>query len=138
MILRMFLLWASFGGTMIVCWIRTCAVSLVGGGGVGKVALVGAVLVSGDMGGDADAEVPIQATTAPQMAKFLRRLRRRTCRPSTAPGHMTVLRSRSAVKSSALRGKIKLRGPVAIAAACVVGSRHEDEALEGVGSRPAL
>src|SRR6266702_323067 len=77
---RMFLPWASFGGTMIVCWRRTCAASLVGGGGVGRVALVGAVLVSGVVGEDGDEEAPMQATTAIQMAKF-RLLRQRTCRP---------------------------------------------------------
>lgn len=40
------------------------------------------------------------------------------------------------MKSSALSGRIKPKDPIA-AAACVVGSAHEDEVLEGVGSRPA-
>ena len=77
---RMFLPSASFGDTMIVCWIRTCAASLVGGGGVGRVALVGAALVPGGMGADVDEEALMQPTTVLQMAKF-RLLRQRTCRP---------------------------------------------------------
>lgn len=77
---RMFLPWASFGDTMIVCWIRTCAASLVGGGGVGRVALVGAVLAPGDTGADVDGVAPMQATTATQMVRF-RFFRQRTCRP---------------------------------------------------------
>lgn len=77
---RMFLPWASFGGTTIVCWIRTCAASLVGGGGVGRVALVVAVLVSGDVVADGDEEAPMQATTATQLMKF-RLQSQRSCRP---------------------------------------------------------
>ena len=122
---------------MTVYWIRTCVAFLVGGGGVGRVALVDVVLGDGDMGEDGDEEVPIQATTATQMAKFRRPLQW-NYRPSTAHGHMMVSRSRSAVKRSALRDRIKPKGPMAIAAVCVVGSSHEDEDLEGVGSRPAL
>jgi len=89
---RMFLPWASFGDTMIVCWIRICAASLVGGGGVGRVVHVGAVLVPGDMGGDEDEEAPMQVTMAIQMVKF-QLLHQQTCRPLTAPGHMMVSRS---------------------------------------------
>jgi hypothetical protein len=77
---------------MIACWIKTCAVSLVGGGGVGRVALVGAVLVPGDMGGDGDEGAPMQITMANQTLKLQRR-HQQTCRPLTAPGHMTVSRS---------------------------------------------
>lgn len=40
------------------------------------------------------------------------------------------------MKSSALRGRIKPKDQITIAAVCVVGLAHEDEALEGVGSRP--
>jgi len=76
----MFLPWASFGDTTIVCWIRTCAVSLAGGVGAGRVAFVVVVLVSGDVDGDEDEEAPRQPTTASQMAKF-RLLLRKNCRP---------------------------------------------------------
>lgn len=41
------------------------------------------------------------------------------------------------MKSSALRDRINPKDRLAIAAVCVVGLAHEDEVLEGVGSRPA-
>lgn len=78
---------------MIACWIRTCAASLVGGGGVGRVAFVGAVLDPGDMGGDGDEEAPMQTATANQIVKTQQLRRQQICRPLTVPGHMTVSRS---------------------------------------------
>ena len=41
------------------------------------------------------------------------------------------------MKNSALRDRINPKDQLAIAAVCVVGLAHEDEDLEGVGSRPA-
>ena len=66
----MFPLWARFGVTMTICWIKTCAVSLVGGVDAGKVGPEGVVLVFEDGGAGVTVETSMQAPTATQQVKY--------------------------------------------------------------------
>jgi hypothetical protein len=67
----MFLSWASFGATMIGCWIKVYALSLDGGVEFGRVAHEVAVSVFGDVGEGVTAETPIQTMTAIRLVKYL-------------------------------------------------------------------
>jgi len=55
---------------MTVYWIKTCAVSLVGGVDVGKVVPEGVVLVFEDGGAGATVETPMQAPTVTRQVRY--------------------------------------------------------------------
>jgi hypothetical protein len=72
----MFLLWANFGVTMIVCWIKIYAVFLAGGVDVGRVVPEVVVSVFADAGGDLAVGATIQATMVPRLVKYRHRYMR--------------------------------------------------------------